>query len=82
MNLWSATDIEYDALRGCDHLVVRIFGNSEGKIGKNAFNYCSELKQILLSPTVKVIEEGAFQGCYNLIEVRLSEGLEEISRPK
>lgn len=41
------------------------------KIGNNAFNYCSNLIEVTLPATLRIIGDAAFNGCDNLIKVNI-----------
>ena len=48
------------------------------RIGKGAFEYSCYLEDVIIPPTVKIMEEDAFYGCQKLRKVLLSEGLSSI----
>ena len=42
-------------------------------IGKNAFQNCKNLQQVVLPVTLKYIREGAFAGCKELVEIKFND---------
>lgn len=48
------------------------------RIGANAFKNTAGLKEVILPPGVKVLEDGAFSGCPDLRRIHLPSGLEII----
>ena len=53
--------------------------NGITKIGNYAFGQCTNIKQIDIPNSVKIIDTGAFAFCKNLQKVNLQKGLERIS---
>ena len=49
-------------------------------IGRRAFEDCRSLREILIPPSVRMIEAWAFEDCLGLTTVILNDGLEEIGR--
>ena len=52
---------------------------SSGRIGKNGFRYCSNLKTIRIPSSVKKIEAGAFEGCLALENIKISSSASKLS---
>lgn len=48
------------------------------RIGNDAFAYAMFLESVYIPPAVKIIEHSAFSYCYNLGEIKFSEGLKTI----
>jgi hypothetical protein len=73
--------IKAEAFQNCTHLAHVYLGDCDckglKKIGERAFAGCTSLREILIPPTNRVIQEGEFRGCSELTIVFLSEGLEE-----
>ena len=58
--------------RGKDDVNITLPNNIKS-IGKRAFEYCRNLKSVVLNEGVVSIQSGAFMGCYNLEHVELPE---------
>lgn len=71
------TEINYKAFADCTSLEKVQFGNNIKAIGSNAFHNCILLQSAVI-PSVTTLEESAFEGCSNLLNVTLSDDLEEI----
>ena len=48
------------------------------EIGDNAFDFCENLKSIIISPTVTEIGAGAFTGCKNMSRILISDSVSAI----
>ena len=78
ISMSSVEDVNSLAFRDSTvHTVV--FGNNLYKICYRAFANCSELSRIDLPFSVEIIEEGAFEGCYNLRSVHYGGTMEDWS---
>ena len=53
-------------------------GNQIETIGNYVFSGCSNLEEILLSETIKVIPKGAFEACLKLKKIILTNGIQEV----
>ena len=67
-------DEEYDA----PPMETLSIPGSVEKIGRYAFAYCMELKEVRMANSVKLLGDRAFEGCENLRKIRLSSGLTAI----
>ena len=54
------------------------FSEGDEQIDDDQFRGCTKIKRIEVPSTIKVIRQSAFQGCTQLMEVKLSEGLTDI----
>ncbi len=54
--------------------------NTTNIISKNAFKNCSKIEQVVVSGSVKTIDEYTFYGCASLKEITFPDGLEEIKK--
>ncbi len=85
LNLGFRTDhspqppISQIAFSYCSDLVISdlVKGKVE-EIGRDAFEECMSLHEIMIPPSVKRIEDWAYHKCRNLRIVHLGEGVEEI----
>lgn len=76
------TEIGQDSFYGCNQLKQIVIPKNVESIGKYAFYGCTTMVmvQIESNPSVKVIPEQAFNNCYALSMVNLSEGVEKIDK--
>ncbi len=63
----------------CSYLISVDIPDSVTKIESNAFNYSTELQEILIPDSVESIGECAFSACYELKNVRLSSRIKMIA---
>eukprot|EP00980_Cylindrotheca_fusiformis_P011373 scaffold2638_cov114-Cylindrotheca_fusiformis.AAC.1 len=73
----SVREIPFGAFEKCEALQTIEFPpqSSLKIIGENAFAKCTSLRTVSMPSTVTKIQRGAFQGCFALLSVQLSEGL-------
>jgi len=68
------------AFYGCYKLNTVNIGDNVKYIGKNAFQFCENIKSITLPNSVTNIGEYAFSGCGELNSIKFSESLDSIGR--
>lgn len=66
----SLTDIYQDAFRTCKSLEGIYLPDKVERLGRTSFFKCGKLSYVSLPKNIKYIEEGAFNECPNLTEVR------------
>ena len=76
---YSVKSVAPSAFRSCD-IDTLIISSGVETIGKNAFNYCWNLKKVELPSTITSIGEYAFVGCTKLNSITLSNSLKELGR--
>lgn len=72
------TQIGDFAFAGCEGLTSLQIDEGVNKIGKNAFDNCKALAEVLISDTVTKIDEYAFCGCVSLKKLTLPTGVSKI----
>ena len=72
-------EIDDNAFRN-SRLVIFNLPNSLCKLGKSAFEGCTNLEAIVISNGLKVIEENTFLGCLKLNHVEIPWGVESIEK--
>ena len=69
-----------DSFYGCSGLATVHLGDGLEDDGEEDFWECTALQQIVIPPTIKVIEAMTFYGCGRLMTVNLCNGPWEIGR--
>lgn len=75
----TVTHIEYRAL-ACDTLVKVEFAEGTKEVVKDICAECTKLEEVVIPPSVEVIQAYAFYNCYHLTSVKIPEGVTEIGR--
>ncbi|MCQ2416531.1 MAG: leucine-rich repeat protein [Oscillospiraceae bacterium] len=77
MKSWtSALNVPWASVK--DQIKKAVVEEGVSNIGRNAFNGCIRLSDIVLSQSVTVIESQAFYGCSNLTMVTIPSGVQSI----
>ena len=67
----NVSTVGVDAFNGCTSLQTADFGDQIWWIREGAFKGCTALKRIILTITMKKLDDGAFEGCTGLEEVTI-----------
>lgn len=72
------TKIAKWAFYSCEGLTSIDIPDSVAEIGRSAFDNCKNLKTVIFSNSLKIINEWAFWGCENLTEITIPNSVKEI----
>lgn len=72
-------EITEQQFKGRDFKVVIIPENVE-KIGKSAFENCTNLQQVIFSEGLQVIEENAFKGCTSITNLQIPDSVTSVGK--
>lgn len=71
-----SSEVYLDKYEGCNE--VAYIPNGVIRIGKNAFEFCTDVRYVYIPESVEEICEGAFKGCVNLLYISLPPTVREI----